>query len=101
MHPTDSRPDSLLQSSDFRMEVSSSAALGHIDTYMHPQAVIIDNSGIEDLFFLKAMRGRASLLGKTLIELPGDTEQSLRWITRLDSSSLRCKCKGPGPHERY
>lgn len=72
------------------MEVSSSAALGHIDNYMHPQAVIIDNSGIEDEFFLKAFRERASLLGKTLIELPDDAEQSLRWITRLDSSSLKC-----------
>jgi hypothetical protein len=73
------------------MEVSSSAALGHIDNYMHPQAVIIDISGKEDLFFLKASRERASLLGKTLIELPDDAEQSLRWITRLDSSSLKCK----------
>lgn len=87
----DSRPDYLLQSSDFRMEVSSSAALGHIETYMHPQAIIIDNSGIEDLWFLKAMRDRTSWLGKTLIELPSDVEQSLRWITRLDSSSLKCK----------
>lgn len=91
MHLIDSRPDYLLQSSDFRMEVSSSAALGHIDNYMHPQAVIIDNSGIEDVWFLKAMRDRASLIGKTLIQLPGNVEQSLRWITRLDSSSLKRK----------
>jgi hypothetical protein len=88
---TDCRPDYLLQSSDFRMEVSSSAALGHIETYMHPQAVIIDNSEIEDWWFLKSMRDRASLLDKTLIELPGDVEQNLRWITRLDSSSLKCR----------
>jgi hypothetical protein len=81
------------------MEVSSSAALGHINTYMRPQAVIIDNSGIEDLWFLKAMRGRASLIGKTLVELPGDVEQSLRWITRLDSSSLNCKLISLEPHE--
>jgi hypothetical protein len=94
MNLVDSRPDFLLESSDFRMEASSSAALGHIDTFMHPQVVIIDNSGIEDLWFMKAMRDRTSLIGKTLIELPGDVEQSLRWITRLDSWSLRCKCVG-------
>lgn len=81
------------------MEVSSAAGLGHIDNYMHPQAVIIDNSGIEDLWFLKAMRDQASLMGKTLIELPGDVEQSLRWITRLDSSSLKCKCIGLEPYK--
>jgi hypothetical protein len=73
------------------MEVSSSNALGHIDNYMHPQAVIIDNSGTEDLWFLKAMKDRTSWLGKTLIELPSDVEQSLRWITRLDGSSLQCR----------
>jgi hypothetical protein len=94
----DSRPDHLLQSSDFRMEVSSSAALRHIDNYMHPQAVIIDNSGIENLWFLKAMRDRSSLMGKTLIELPDGVHQSIRWMTRLDSSSLQCRFIRPMPY---
>lgn len=85
----DARPDYLLESSEFRMEVSCGAALGHIDRFMHPQAIIVDNSGNEDLFFLKAMRSQAPGLEKTLIELPSNVEQSLRWITRLDSAALR------------
>ncbi|OAF56314.1 hypothetical protein VC83_06804 [Pseudogymnoascus destructans] len=36
----DARPDYVAESTDFRMEVSSGAALGHINNYMHPQAVI-------------------------------------------------------------
>ena len=91
MHPLDARPDFLLESSDYRMEVSCSAALGHINSYMSPQAVIIDNSGHEDVFFLKALREKAPTLGQTLIELPSNAEQSLRWITKLDSSSLNCR----------
>lgn len=73
------------------MEVSVSAGLNHINTYMHPQAVIIDNSGIEDKFFLTAIRDRSTLLGRTLIELPRNAGQSMLWMTRLDSSSLNGK----------
>ena len=91
IHILDARPDFLLESSDYRMEVSCAAALGHINGYMFPQAILIDNSGVEDEFFLKALRERAPALGKTLIELPGNAEQSLRWITKLDSSSLNCE----------
>ena len=72
------------------MEVSCSAGFGHINYYMHPQAVIIDNSGNEDDYFIKGLRGQANILGKTLIELPENAEQNVRWITRLDGSSLRC-----------
>jgi hypothetical protein len=89
---TDGRPDYSTDSSDFRMEVSMSAALNHINNFMHPQAVIIDNSGMEDEFLLKAFRERAPNLGCTLIELPRNTEQILMWITRLDSASLKCMC---------
>ncbi len=67
---SDARPDFSVQSTDYRMEVSAAAALGHINTFMHPQAVIVDNSGQEDPYFISAMRERAALLGKTLIELP-------------------------------
>jgi hypothetical protein len=70
------------------MEVSSSAALGHTNNFMHPQAIIIDNSGAENPYFLTGMRDRSSLLGKTLIYLPPNPEQHLMWIARLDSASL-------------
>lgn len=67
------------------------AALGHINSYMHPQAVIVDNSGTEEEYFLRGVRDRSIELGRTLIELPYNAEQSLIWITRLDSSSLNGK----------
>jgi hypothetical protein len=91
MRALDARPDYGPESTDFRMEVSSGAALGHITTYMHPQAVIVDNSGTEEKYFLTGMKYRAQQLGRTLIELPNNAEQNLMWLTRLDSSSLNGK----------
>ncbi|KAL8935285.1 MAG: hypothetical protein Q9216_005504, partial [Gyalolechia sp. 2 TL-2023] len=84
----DARPDFSFWSSDFRMEVSVSAALGHIQTFMHPQVVITDDAGREDGFFTKAIRAKAFEMGKTVIELPKDSSENLMWITRLDSASL-------------
>lgn len=89
IYAPDGRPDFLIESSDYRMEVSQSACLGHITNFMHPQAVIIDNSGVEDAFFLKAFKERAPALARTLIELPVNVDESLRWIARLDSASLK------------
>ncbi|OBT68630.1 hypothetical protein VE03_01664 [Pseudogymnoascus sp. 23342-1-I1] len=87
----DARPDYGPESTDFRMEVSSGAALGHINNYMHPQAVIVDNSGTEEEYFLIGIRDRSIELGRTLIELPDNAEQRLMWLTRLDSWSLNGK----------
>lgn len=69
------------------MEVSSSAAFNHINTYIHPQATLIDGSGREESYFLKGVNDRAASLGKTIIELPENTD-SLMWIALLDSISL-------------
>lgn len=74
------------------MEVSSSAGFNHINTFVHPQATFIDGSGEEELFFLKGLKGRASSLGRTVIELPGNAEQNLMWTTLLDSASLSGEC---------
>lgn len=87
----DARPDFGPESTDFRMEVSSAAALGHINNYMHPQAVIVDNSGTEEEYFLIGIKDRSIELGRTLIELPDNAEQSLMWLLRLDSFSLNGK----------
>lgn len=70
------------------MEVSISAGFNHINTFVHPQATLIDGSGEEELFFLKGLRNRASTLGRTVIELPDNAEQFLMWVTLLDSASL-------------
>ncbi len=71
------------------MEISSSAAFNHINTFVHPQATIVDASGGEELWFLKGLKERAIELGRTVIDLPEDAEHNLMWITLLDSSSLK------------
>ncbi|PQE26271.1 glycosyltransferase 2 protein [Rutstroemia sp. NJR-2017a BBW] len=80
-------PD-ILPRTDFRMEVSCSAGLKHINNFVHPQAVIIDGSGDEDDFLISGFRSRTNVLQRTLIELPADVEQNLMWITQLDSAAL-------------
>ena len=70
------------------MEVSVSASLGHIQSFMHPQAIITDDPDREDNFFTKAVRGKALELGKVVVELPQEASENLMWITRLDSSSI-------------
>ena len=94
----DARPDFALQSTDFRMEVSCSAAFNHINSYMHPRATLIDASGREEAYFLKGVNDRAISLRTTIIELPENTD-SLVWITLLDSISLSCKY-GSSPLKR-
>ncbi|KAL8665948.1 MAG: hypothetical protein Q9202_001884 [Teloschistes flavicans] len=84
----DARPDFSMWSSDYRMEVTVAAALGHIQTFMHPQVVIVDDPSREDGFFTKATRGKTLELGRSLIELTTDAAENLMWITRLDSASL-------------
>ncbi len=95
----DARPDFAVNSSDWRMEVSSAAAFKHINDFVHPQATFIDASGEEEIWFLKGLKERASNLGRTVIELPESSEQNLMWITLLYSSSLSgksiLKIRGP------
>ncbi|KAL8947550.1 MAG: hypothetical protein Q9222_006185 [Ikaeria aurantiellina] len=84
----DARPDFSPWSSDFRMEVSVFAGLGHINDFMHPQVLLMDDPSREDGFFSKAIRAKALELSRPVIELPTDASENLMWITRLDSSSL-------------
>ena len=88
----DARPDFSFQSTDYRMEVSCSAGFNHINTFVHPQATFIDASGEEELFFMKGLKSRANSMGRTVIELPENAEQTLMWTTMLDSASLSGKC---------
>lgn len=73
------------------MEVSTSAAFNHINSFVHPQATIIDGSGVEDAFMIPGLKQRAQILGRTVIELPKDADQNMMWLTLLDSSSLSGK----------
>jgi len=84
----DARPDYSSQSSDFRMEVSSAAAFGHINTFIHPQATLIDGSEEEESWFSRGIQDRAIALGRTVIELPDNAEKNLMWMNLLDSASL-------------
>jgi hypothetical protein len=70
------------------MEVSCSAAFSHINSFLQPQATFIDSSGEEEIFFMKGLKERANSLGRTVIELPENAEQTLMWTTLLDSASL-------------
>ena len=88
LHWHDARPDYSRWSSDYRMEVSVAASLGHIQEFIHPQVIIVDDPNREDSFFVTAMRGRALDLFKPMIELPPDATENLMWMTRLDSASL-------------
>ena len=70
------------------MEISITASMEHIHTFIHPQVILIDNPSREDAFFVNALRRKVMDIGKSLIELPADATENLMWITRLDSGSL-------------
>ncbi|KAH6631868.1 hypothetical protein F5144DRAFT_234156 [Chaetomium tenue] len=84
----DARPDFAETSALERLRQSSARALHHINTYMHPQAVVIDASGLEEDYFLAGFRKQALVSGIPLIELPKNAHSRLAWMTKLDSSSL-------------
>ena len=70
------------------MEVSVEASMDYIQTFVHPQVIIIDNPSREDNFFVTTLRSKAMYIGKSIIELPLDATENMMWITRLDSGSL-------------
>ncbi|KAH7130365.1 hypothetical protein B0J11DRAFT_523031 [Dendryphion nanum] len=85
----DARPNYAEYSTELRAETSAMAALGHLNTYQHPQVIITNDALEEDGFFTRAVRARAKKLGTPVIEIPKDCSQDFMWITRLDSGSLR------------
>lgn len=70
------------------MEVAVYAAMGHLRNYIHFQAVIVDTLELENIWFAEKTKARAREMDFTLIELPKRSDESLRWLTRLDSASL-------------
>ncbi|KAB5532636.1 hypothetical protein GE09DRAFT_371859 [Coniochaeta sp. 2T2.1] len=84
----DARPDYPAKSTDARLALAATRALYHINSYMHPQAVIVDASPIEHDYFLKATRLQARAMGVPVIDLPQDSHKHLAYMTKLDSSSL-------------
>lgn len=84
----DARCDHSEQSTDIRVESAIAGAMKHINDYMHPQAIIMDDSTIEDEIFTRVMRKRSQDLGRPLIEIPAGSYEQFMWVTRLDSGSL-------------
>lgn len=85
----DARPQYASISTDDRMELCVFRAFHHMQMFMHPQAIIVDGSGNEEVFFQEGSRTQARATGNTLIELPGRSLKNLLWLTKLDSSSLK------------
>ncbi|RAQ93865.1 DNA-directed RNA polymerase mitochondrial precursor [Stemphylium lycopersici] len=85
----DARPDYTEYSTDTRAESTVVGAMSHINSFLHPQAVIMDDSLLEDAFFVRGMRSKTRALGMTLIEVPKDRLEDFMWVTRLDAGSLR------------
>ncbi|KAJ6444559.1 glycosyltransferase 2 [Purpureocillium lavendulum] len=84
----DARPDHADTSTETRMAVSVARALYYVNTYMHPQAVLVDSTAAEETFFLRGARDELSSTQAALIELPHKPETRLSWITRLDAPAL-------------
>ena len=84
----DARPDYPRRSTQHRMEVSVAGALGHIENFMHPQAIITNYPEHEDDYFVKAINRKTKELMQTHIQLPKGATDTLEWITRLDAEAL-------------
>ena len=84
----DARPDYSEYSNDVRAEATVGAAMNHMQTYMHPQAIIVDDSADEEQWFIRAIRKKAKKFGRPLIAVPGKDAERLMWLTHLDSGAL-------------
>lgn len=84
----DARGDFPEYSSDARAESATRGAMKHINDFMHPQALIMDDSVKEELFFTRAMRTKAKEYGHPLIEVPSGRYEDFLWMTRLEANSL-------------
>ena len=63
-------------------------SVDYLNSYMHPQAIIVDGSVSEDPSFLAAIRSEADHDKQSVIELPENGADQFGWLAKLDSSSL-------------
>jgi len=85
----DGRPDHAEESAGPRMQLSVSGAMGHIVSFMHPQAVITTDAEHENVFFTSAMSRSVKAQALTHIEIPRARPEKLAWLARLDAGSLK------------
>ncbi|OQO05679.1 hypothetical protein B0A48_09772 [Cryoendolithus antarcticus] len=84
----DARADYSEYSSELRLEIAVAGAMKHVNDFMHPQAIIMDDSVVEEPAFTRAMRAKGKALGRPVIEIPKAGYERFLWITRLDAGSL-------------
>lgn len=84
----DGRSDYSDYSTEGRAELAVKRAMQHIDDTVHPQAIITDDSKVEEAFFTRGMRAKATDFFKTLIEVPAGKYEEFLWMSRLDAESL-------------
>lgn len=85
----DARPDYMEYSSNTRAQSAVTGALSHINSFLHPQVAIMDDSLSEEGFFVRGMRQKTEAYGMPLIEIPKNKLDNFMWITRLDAGSLK------------
>jgi hypothetical protein len=85
----DARPDFSEYSTDTRAESSVRAALMHINSFLHPQVLIMDDALSEDDFFVRGVRAKTKALGMPLMEGAQGQWDNLMWMARLDAGSLK------------
>ncbi|KAF4432071.1 hypothetical protein F53441_13868 [Fusarium austroafricanum] len=84
----DARIDYASTSSELRLKLAAIRAFFYFESFMHPQAIIVDSTHTEEEYFLQAIRDQISATRSALIELPDKPETRLAWISKLDSSAL-------------
>ena len=84
----DARPHFSKFSSDERAEALVTAALLHVNYFLHPQVVIVDDANVEDSFFTTAAWAASQDLGWSLLEVPDGRYTDFLWITGLSAASL-------------
>lgn len=85
----DARPDFASSSTNRRMAASVKAAMRHFKALLLPEVAIVDDATYEDSFFPDAVHDRAADQGLSVITVPAGAYESMRWMTRLDASSLK------------
>lgn len=85
----DARPDNAAFSSDRRLAISVAGALGHIEQFIHPVAVVTADLDTEDTFFSLGLQRKVNEQRVTHIQVPKSNPSLLGWLARLDSASLR------------
>ena len=84
----DARPKFAEQLPEELIELAVKSALAHLNRFLHPQVTFTEKA-LEEHIILETIKSTTSRLGMSLIELPWNAADDLRWMTRLDSGSLK------------